>query len=52
LNIKVIGTPAIILRLYKDKIIDREKIKQCVAELRHIGWFGSSILDNIIMEVK
>jgi predicted nucleic acid-binding protein len=52
LNINVIGTPAIILRLFKEKQINKEKIIQCVSELKKIGWFSSTILDKLLMEVK
>lgn len=52
LNIEVIGTPAIILKLYKDKIINKDKIEQCVSELKKIGWFSGTVLDKILMEVK
>lgn len=52
LNIKVIGTPVIVLKLFKNKIIDKNKIEQCVSELRKIGWFSNIVLDKILMEVK
>ena len=52
LNIKTIGTPAIILKLHKNKIIDKSKIEQCISELRKIGWFSNAVLDKILMEVK
>lgn len=52
LNMRVIGTPAIILKLYKEKMIDKAKIEQCVSELRNIGWFGTPVLDKILMEVE
>ncbi len=52
LDINVIGTPAILLKLYKEKIINKNKILECVSELRKIGWFSNAILDQISMEVK
>lgn len=52
LNIEVIGTPAITLKLYKEKIIDRYKAEQCIGELRKIGWFSNAVLDIMLMEVK
>lgn len=52
LNIIIIGTPSIILKLYKEKIIDKEKTLLSINELRKIGWFSNSILDKILMEVK
>ena len=52
LNIGVIGTPAIILKLYNKGIIDELKIRESISELRKIGWFNNSILDKILMEVE
>jgi len=50
LGIKLIGTPAIILKLYKEKVIEKEKFDESLAELRKIGWFSSQIIDKIQME--
>lgn len=52
LNIKIIGTPSIILKLYKIRRINGYKTKQCILELRNIGWFSNVVLDKILMEVK
>ena len=51
LNIRCVGTPAIILRLYNAKLIDRAKVTESLTELRKIGWFSSAIIDTIAMEV-
>ena len=50
LDIKVIGTLAIVLKLKLAKIIKEEKFRACVSELRRIGWFGDAILDRVLME--
>jgi len=52
LNIEVVGTPVIILKLFMKRIIDENKAEQCVSELRKIGWFSNVVLDKILMEVK
>ena len=52
LEINIIGTPAIVLRLYKEKSIDKSKAKQCINKLREIGWFHAAILDKMLMEVE
>jgi len=52
LDIKIIGTPAIILKLYKEKIINKNKIKQGITTLKEIGWFHNAVLDRIQMEVE
>jgi predicted nucleic acid-binding protein len=50
LNINMIGTPAIILKLYKENMIDKKKLEGSVTELRKIGWFSNSVLDKILLE--
>ena len=52
LDIKIIGTPTIILKLYKEKLIDKNKAEQTISELRKIGWFSNTVLDQLLMEVK
>ncbi len=52
LNINLIGTPVIILKLYKEKKIDKKKLKQVVEQMRKIGWFSSTIWDKIQMEAE
>lgn len=52
LNINVIGTPVILVKLHKKKMIDDDKAKQCIFELGKIGWFSNTILDKILMEVE
>jgi len=50
LDIKVIGTPAIILKLYKENFIEKEKFNESLAELRKIGWFSDTVIDKVKME--
>ena len=52
LNIKVIGTPAIIFKLYQEKLIEKNKFNDSLSELRKIGWFSNAIIDKILMEAK
>jgi len=52
LNINIIGTPAIIIKLYKEKKVEKEKFLRSVMELKEIGWFNSSVIDKILMEAK
>jgi predicted nucleic acid-binding protein len=52
LNINVIGTPAIILRLYKEKHIDSRKVEASISELQKIGWFSTAVIDTMRMEVR
>lgn len=50
LNLNIIGTPSILLRLYTTNKIRKEKFKEAVDELRKIGWFSSALLDKVLME--
>lgn len=51
LGLRIIGTPSILLTLYKKNVIDKEKIINCVVKLKEIGWFSNGVLDKMIMEV-
>jgi len=52
LDIKLIGTPTIILKLYKERIINKEKAILSINELKKIGWFNNIIIDKMLMEVQ
>lgn len=52
LDIRIIGTPTIILKLYREKMIDKKKFVFSLKELKKIGWFSNAIIDKILMEVK
>ena len=52
LNLSLIGTPAIILALYRKKSINEEKTRDALKKLRKIGWFSSEIIDRVLLEVK
>lgn len=52
LNVVIIGTPAIIIKFYKEGIIDKDKTRQCIARLKEIGWFHAAVLDKMLMEVE
>lgn len=50
LDLKLIGTPAIILKLYKAKVIGKTKFVENTQGLRKIGWFSSTVIDKMLME--
>ena len=52
LGINIVGTPSIILALYKNKMINAEKFTKSVLELKKIGWFSNAVIDKMLMEVK
>ena len=51
LDLKIIGTPSILLTLFRKNIIDKEKTIKSINKLREIGWFNNFILDTILTEV-
>ncbi len=52
LLLKIIGTPAILLALYKNRKISNEKMLAGIKRLREHGWFNSVVLDKLILEIK
>lgn len=52
LDIKVIGTPAIILKLYQEKLMGKNKFIESLTELRKLGWFSNAVIDKLLMEAK
>jgi predicted nucleic acid-binding protein len=52
LDLRIIGTPAIIIRLYREKIIETKKFEEAISELKKIGWFSSTVLDTMSLEMK
>ena len=51
LNINLLGTPELIIQLYKRKFIGKEKAKESVLKLEKIGWFKSSIIFEALKEI-
>ena len=52
LKINIIGTPVIILKLFRDKKINKDEYIRSLNILKKIGWFSNSIIDKLLMEVK
>lgn len=50
LKLNVIGTPAILIRLFRGKQITREEFTRAVTHLRTRGWFSSTIFDVLKAE--
>ena len=50
LDLNLIGTPVIILKLYRERRISKEKFKASLKKLREIGWFSTMIIDKILEE--
>lgn len=51
LKINIIGTPAILLKLYREKRIEKKKLEESIRKLKEIGWFSNTIWDKIKMEI-
>ena len=49
-NAKIIGSLAVVLKLRKEKKINKEKFFIAINKMRDIGWFSSSILDKVLIE--
>src|SRR3989344_6025649 len=50
LKVNVIGTPAIVLTLRKNRKISNDKFINSISLLRRIGWFSNAVIDKILME--
>jgi predicted nucleic acid-binding protein len=50
LSLKLIGTPAIMLKLYNANAISRDKFIESTQGLRKIGWFSNAVIDKMLME--
>lgn len=50
LDIKILGTPSIIVSLFKNKLISRQKYYESINELKKIGWFNSQVIDKMRQE--
>ena len=51
-ELNIIGTPAIVVALYRKGSIGEEKYLKSIDLLKKIGWFSSSVIDMMKMEVK
>ncbi len=50
INAEIIGSLAVILKLRKNKKIDKKKFIGSIDKMREIGWFSNSVIDKILME--
>ncbi|MBS3138841.1 hypothetical protein J4207_03995 [Candidatus Woesearchaeota archaeon] len=51
LGLQIIGTPAILLQLFKEKVINKTETYDALNILKKTGWFSSIVFDKIRMEV-
>jgi len=52
LRISTIGTPAIMIKLFRAKKIDKPKYVTAIKKLKEIGWFSSTVFDKMLQEVN
>ena len=52
LDLRLIDTPAIILKLYQERRIEKSKLQSSLQALRRIGWFSNAVIDRILLEEK
>lgn len=52
LGIRCVGTPAILLGLFKRGAIDEGKVRRALDVLERVGWFSQAVLDKVRMEVE
>lgn len=52
LGLNIIGTPSIIMSLFNNRKIGKEKASESITKLRQIGWFNNEVLDKILLEVE
>ena len=51
LQLNMIGTPALMLELYKKNKINKAKLYDSIKTMKIIGWFSNTVWDKILMEV-
>lgn len=52
LGISTIGTPAIMIKLFRDKKIDKNTYIAAIRKLKDIGWFSNTIFDKMLLEAE
>ena len=52
LKLNLLGTPSILLLLYRQKVIKKEKCLEAIQKLKRIGWFNNMIIDKMTMEIE
>ena len=52
LQISTIGTPAILIRLFKMNKTTKEKYLGAIKKLKEVGWFSSTVFDKMLLEAE
>ncbi len=48
LELELVGTPVIVLKLYVKDFIEKEKFNSSLEALRDIGWFSNFVIDKVL----
>jgi predicted nucleic acid-binding protein len=51
LGINIIGSPAIVLMLFRKALITRKKAIDCISALETIGWFGAEVMHEMKRQI-
>ena len=52
LGIKIIGSPAIVIMLFRNSLITRSKALDCVSALESIGWFDTEVIHEMKRQIE
>ncbi|MFQ6003834.1 MAG: hypothetical protein ACE5KJ_08815 [Candidatus Zixiibacteriota bacterium] len=52
LDLKLVGTPALLVWLFEKRKVSKEKVIRSLTELKRLAWFESGLIDRIIAEVE
>ena len=52
LGINIIGSPAIVLMLFRKALITRKKAMDCVLALESIGWFDTEVMQEMKRQIE
>ena len=52
LGINIIGSPAIVIILFRKALITRKKALDCVSALETIGWFDTEVIHEMKRQIE
>ena len=52
IGINIIGSPAIVIMLFKNALITRNKALDCIFSLETIGWFDIEVINKMKEQIE
>jgi predicted nucleic acid-binding protein len=52
LGINIIGSPAIVIMLFRNSLITRNKALDCISSLETIGWFDIEVINEMKQQIE